>query len=120
VTADQLRAALPAGIVAVQNLYNLIEREGQPILDLAREHGVAWIPFFPLGSGFPGRARVTDVPSVRAAAEKLDATPAQVGLAWLLATYERTLLIPGSGDLEHVRQNLAAEDLELDPATITV
>jgi aryl-alcohol dehydrogenase-like predicted oxidoreductase len=113
VTADQLRAALPAGIVAVQNYYNLIDRDGDDVLAIARENDVAWVPFFPLGSGFPGRARVTEVPAVREAAEALSVAPAQVGLAWLLRHYERTVLIPGSGNLEHIRENLAAAEIEL-------
>ena len=113
VNVEQLTEALPAGIVAVQNLYNLINRESEPVFDLARAHEVAWVPYFPLGSGFTGRQRVTELPKVVAVAEDLGVTPGQVGLAWLLARYDRTLLIPGSLDLEHIRENLAAADVEL-------
>ncbi len=119
VTVEQLQVALPVGIDAVQNFYNFLDRDTEPVLDLARQQGIAWIPYFPLGSGFPGRPRVTDVPSVIATAADLGATPSQVGLAWLLAHYDHTLLIPGSSDLEHIRQNLAAADLELNPDRIT-
>jgi aryl-alcohol dehydrogenase-like predicted oxidoreductase len=120
VTVEQLRVAIPVGIDAVQNFYNLLDRDTEPVLDLARMHGIAWIPYFPLGSGFPGRPRVTDVPSVIETAADLGATPSQVGLAWLLAHYDHTLLIPGSGDLEHIRQNLAAGNLDLlNPDRIT-
>jgi pyridoxine 4-dehydrogenase len=117
VDAAQLAAAVPVGIAAVQNHYNLLDRAGEPVLDVARAHGIAWVPFFPLGSGFPGQKRVVEVPSVVAAAAELGVTPAQVGLAWLLATYENTLLIPGSGDLGHVRENLAAADIDLSALT---
>lgn len=120
VSAEQLTEALPAGIVAVQNLYNLIDRESEPVLDIARAHDIAWVPYFPLGSGFAGRQRVTELPMVVAAAKELAVTPGQVGLAWLLAQYDRTLLIPGSLDLGHVRENLAAAELELGTSTLTL
>ncbi|MDQ6900648.1 MAG: aldo/keto reductase, partial [Candidatus Dormibacteraeota bacterium] len=85
VTIDQLRQALPAGIACVQNAYSLLDRSGEPLLDLCREHNMAWVPYFPLGSAFPGVPKVTQHPAVVAAATSLGATPAQVGLAWLLA-----------------------------------
>lgn len=118
VSAEQLRHALPAGIVCVQNAYNLLDRTAEPVLDVCREHDVAWVPFFPLGSAFPGLPRVTEEPAVRVAATALDATPAQVGLAWLLAGYARTLLIPGTADLAHLADNIAAGDVRLDPGTM--
>jgi len=81
VTVDQLRHALPVGIAAVQNAYNLAARENEPELELAAEHGVAWVPFFPLGSAFGSRpdvaealrrmASVTSLPEVTSAAERL-------------------------------------------------
>ncbi|WP_349899792.1 aldo/keto reductase [Parafrigoribacterium soli] len=113
VSAEQLSEALRAGIVAVQNLYNLVNREGASVLEIARAHGIAWVPYMPLGSGFPGHQRVTELPRVVAAAKRLAVTPGQVGLAWLLAQYDRTMLIPGSLDLAHVRENLAAADVDL-------
>jgi pyridoxine 4-dehydrogenase len=118
VTADQLRQALPAGIVCVQNLYSLVDRTGEPVLDVCREHGVAWVPFFPLGSAFPGYPKVVDQPAVRDAAAALGATPAQIGLAWLLAHYEGTLLIPGTANPDHLAENIAAGQVGLDPDTL--
>lgn len=112
VDVDTLRRALPADIVCVQNMYSLLDRTHQPVLELCREHRIAWVPFFPLGSAFPGRPKVTDDPTVLAIAQELEATPAQVGLAWLLADYEHTLLIPGTANLQHLQQNLEAGEVE--------
>src|SRR5579872_5576238 len=92
VSAGQLRQALPAGIACVQNSYSALDRTAEPVLDLCREHGIAWVPFFPLGSaGFANTPRVTDDPTVAAIAAELGVTPAQVGLAWQLAHYDHTL-----------------------------
>jgi aryl-alcohol dehydrogenase-like predicted oxidoreductase len=121
VSADQLRQALPAGIACVQNAYSLLDRSSEPVLRLCREHDIAWVPFFPLGSGgFPGIASVTGHPAVIAAAASLDATPAQVGLAWLLADYPHTLLIPGTASLTHLAENVAAGSIRLDPDMVSV
>ena len=119
-TLDQLRQALPAGIACVQNAYSVLDRSGEPLLDLSREQGVAWVPFFPLGSAFPGIAKVTEHPAVVAAATALEATPAQVGLAWLLVHAPNTLLIPGTSSLAHLAENMATADVHLDPATMDV
>ena len=118
VSADQVRAALPAGIVCVQNAYSLLDRTTEPVLDVCREHGIAWVPFFPLGSAFPQFPKTTEHPDVIAAAEALGATPAQVSLAWLLARYDRTLVIPGTADPAHLTENLGAGDVRLDAATL--
>jgi len=118
VNVQQLRQALPAGIACVQNAYNLLDRAGEPLLDLCREHDVAWVPYFPLGSAFAGAARVTEHPAVLAAAAAQGATPAQVGLAWLLAHDPNILLIPGTSSLEHLEENLATADVRLDAATM--
>lgn len=119
VTADQLHQALPAGIACVQNFYNLVDRTSEPVLDVCREHDVAWVPFFPLGSGFAGAPRVTDHPAVVAAATTLGVTPAQVGLAWLLAHDPHVLLIPGTSSIVHLADNVAAGDLRLDAGTVS-
>ena len=115
VDAAQLRQSLPAGIEAVQNAYNLLDRATEPVLEACREHDVAWIPYIPLGSSFPGYRTVTEDSTVMALARELGVTAAQVGLAWLLAHYERTLLIPGTANPEHLAENLAAADFELGP-----
>jgi len=118
VSAGQLRRAWPAGIACVQNSYSVLDRTAEPVLDLCHQHGIAWVPFFPLGSaGFANTPRVTDHPTVIAIAAELGVTPAQVGLAWQLAHYERTLLIPGTANPGHLAENLAAGAIELPPAS---
>ncbi len=114
VSAGQLRQALPTGIACVQNSYSVLDRTAEPVLDVCREHGIAWVPFFPLGSaGFRNLPRVTDNPTVRAVATELAVTPAQVGLAWQLAHYDRTLLIPGTASPAHLAENIAAGEIKL-------
>jgi pyridoxine 4-dehydrogenase len=115
VDAGQLRHALPAGIEAVQNAYNLLDRETEPVLDACREHRIAWIPYIPLGSAFRGYRKVTEDPAVLTIARELGASASQVGLAWLLAHYERTLLIPGTASPVHLAENLAAAEVGLGP-----
>ena len=118
VSTDRLRQALPAGIVCVQNMYSLLDRSDEPTLDLCREHGIAWVPFFPLGSGMPNRPKVTDNPTVIAIAKEQAVTPAQVALAWLLAHYDKTLLIPGTASPAHLSENLAAGRVRLSPESV--
>ncbi|MFI9489907.1 aldo/keto reductase [Promicromonospora sp. NPDC052451] len=113
VTQDVLRRALPAGIACVQNAYSLVARPDEEMVDLCAAHGIAWVPFFPLGGAFPGMPKVTDEPAVLAASATLDVTPSQVGLAWLLRRSAGTLLIPGTGDAGHLEQNVAAGALAL-------
>jgi len=120
VSAEQVDQAAPAGIACVQNLYSVIDRTTEPVLDRCREHGVAWVPYFPLGSAFPNRPRVTDNPAVIAVAAEVGATPAQVGLAWLLAHDERTLLIPGTSSPAHLAENIAAGAVRLPAESIAV
>jgi len=118
VNIDQLRQALPAGIACVQNAYSVLDRADEPLLDLCREHDIAWVPFFPLGSAFTGAAKVTEHPSVMAAAAAVGATPAQVGLAWLLAHDPHILLIPGTSSLKHLNENVATADVSLNADTM--
>jgi pyridoxine 4-dehydrogenase len=117
VTLDQVRRALPVGIACVQNAYSLVDRSGEPMLDLCAAEGIAWVPFFPLGSAFPGRPKVTDQPAVIEAARALGATPSQVGLAWLRQHAPNVLLISGTSSIDHLRENVAAGELDL-PAEI--
>ena len=118
VSAGQLRQALPAGIACVQNAYSVLDRSAEPVLELCRDRGIAWVPFFPLGSRFPHLPKATDDPVVVAIATEVGATPAQVALAWLLANYHDTLLIPGTADSVHLAENIAAGRLELPPAAV--
>jgi aryl-alcohol dehydrogenase-like predicted oxidoreductase len=115
VTIEQLRIGLAhTRIACVQNHMSLLQRDTQPLLDLCREAGIPFVPFFPLGSAFPRIPKVTDQPVVQEVAGRLGATPAQVGLAWLLAHSPNVLLIPGTSSLAHLEENLAAGDVEMD------
>ena len=82
-------------MACVQNAYNLTVRSEQALFDACRDDGVAFVPFFPLGSAFFAEKPVLGAPAVRAAAVRLGATPAQVALAWLLPQAPNVLLIPG-------------------------
>jgi len=114
VTLDQLRHALDiTDIACVQNPLNLIDRTSLPVLQECERRGIAFVPFFPLGSGF-GVDAVRDDPRVTATATRLEVTPSQVALAWLLALSPAILLIPGTSSVEHLEQNLAAGDVVLD------
>jgi pyridoxine 4-dehydrogenase len=120
VSVEQLRHALPVGVSCVQNSYSILDRACEPEVAVCREHDIAWVPYFPLGSGFPGRPKVTEHPDVLACAAALGATPAQVGLAWQLAHYARTLLIPGTANLVHLKENIAAGHVHLGRDAIAV
>ncbi|GAA2636073.1 oxidoreductase [Dactylosporangium fulvum] len=120
VDLDQLRRALErTEIVCVQNPYNLVDRGSAAVLHECTGRGIAFVPFFPLGASF-GRARVLGHPKVKAVAERLDVTPAQVALAWLLATAPNTLLIPGTASLEHLEENMGAGHIRLDDEALAV
>jgi pyridoxine 4-dehydrogenase len=118
VTLEQLQQARSAGLACVQNAYSLVDRSAEPLLDLCREDGIAWVPYFPLGSAFPGMPKVSEHPVVVATAAALGATPAQVGLAWLLGHAPNVLLIPGTSSLKHLAQNVATGDVRLDADTM--
>ncbi|SDZ15299.1 aldo/keto reductase [Herbiconiux ginsengi] len=119
VDLDGLRRSLPAGVVAVQNAYGLVARQFESMLELSAANGVAWVPFFPLGSSFEGLPKAADQPEVQAAATRLGVTSAQIGLAWLLQHAPNALLIPGTGSIAHLRENVAAADILLDESTLT-
>jgi pyridoxine 4-dehydrogenase len=118
VPLDVLQRALPAGIVCVQNPYSLLDREQEAMLDLCKAEDIAWVPYFPLGSAFPGFPKVADNDVVREIAGDLDATPAQVGLAWLLAHAPNTLLIAGTRSIAHLEENIAAANIALSTDAI--
>jgi pyridoxine 4-dehydrogenase len=117
VDGAQLTRALPVGLAGVQNAYGLLDRSAEAVLRVCAEHGLAWVPFFPLGSAFPGRPKVTEHPDVIAAAAALGVTAAQLGLAWLLAHDPSVLLIPGTSSPVHLEQNVAAGRIHLDHDT---
>lgn len=118
VGVDHLRIALDrTDIVCVQNAYNLIDRSSQPVLDACAERGIAFVPFFPLGSGFVADNPVLGHPAVKREAEKLGRTPAQIVLSWTLSVAPNVLLIPGTSSVNHLEQNTAVADIELDEET---
>jgi len=105
-------------VACVQNPYNLADRSGQDVFDACRIDGVPYVPFFPLGSAFHAENPVLGRPAVKETARRLDATPAQVALAWLLHQAPLVLLIPGTSSPEHLDENLAAKDLVLDEVAL--
>ncbi|BBZ29490.1 aldo/keto reductase [Mycolicibacterium madagascariense] len=113
VALDVLQRALPAGIVCVQNAYSLLDRSHEGLLERCVAEGVAWVPFFPLGSSFPGFPKVAEDPVVVEVAGEMACTPSQVGLAWLLAHAPNTLLIAGTRSADHLEENLRAGDVVL-------
>ena len=120
---DGLKRARPAGIACVQNAYSLVSRQFEDVLEFCLANEVAWVPFFPLGGAPSGSAalgwpKVTDQPKVIDVAERMNVTPMQVGLAWLLRHAPNTLLIPGTTSTEHLEQNLAAASVVLDEDAI--
>jgi len=113
-TVAQVQQAIDqADIVCVQNAFSLIDQTDADVLQLCHDNGLAYVPYFPLGSAFPNTPKVTDNAAVRAVAERLGASPAQVGLAWLLAHRDNILLIPGTSRVAHLEQNLTVADLAL-------
>lgn len=115
VRLSTLRRALPAGIVCVQNAYSVLSRATEDLLAVCAAEGIAWVPYFPLGSAFPQMPKVTDHPVVQRIAVEIGRTPAQVGLAWLLAHAPNTLLIAGTSSVGHLEENVAAGELRLTP-----
>ena len=113
VPLEVLRRALPAGIVCVQNAYSLLDRRHEDMLDFCTAEGIAWVPFFPLGSAFSGFPDVADNTVVREVAGEIGATPAQVGLAWLLTHAPNTFLIPGTRSIAHLEENVGAAGVAL-------
>jgi aryl-alcohol dehydrogenase-like predicted oxidoreductase len=111
VSIDQIEAArriLP--VAAVQNHFNLGERKHEEVVDFCAQEGIVFVPFFPLRADAP--------PVVGEIAERHRVSPTQVVLAWLLHRSPAMLPIPGTLSLEHLRDNLAALELELDDAEL--
>jgi pyridoxine 4-dehydrogenase len=109
VDVDELeRAEGVVPIVSVQNEYNLGFRESEDVLDACERKGLAFLPWYPLASGSLAQQRKLDE-----VAKKYDATPAQVALAWLLQRSPVMVPIPGTSSLEHLEENMGANDLRL-------
>ena len=95
-------------------MYNLAHRDDDALIDDLARDGIAYVPFFPLGGFTPLQSStLSDV------AARLGATPMQVALAWLLQRAPNILLIPGTSSVEHLRENLAAANLELKPEALS-
>ncbi|MEC3975738.1 aldo/keto reductase [Amycolatopsis sp. H20-H5] len=118
VSADLVARALPAGIVGVQNLYNLLDRTHEPVLRLCRESGIAFVPYFPLGSAVSRLPRVTENATVAEIAGKHGASPAQVAIAWLLALGPHVFPIPGTSTVAHLLDNIGAASVQLDEGDV--
>jgi len=101
-------------IVCVQNMYNIAHRSDDAIIDALARDGIAYVPFFPLGGFTPLQSS-----TLSEVAKHLDATPMQVALAWLLRRAPNVLPIPGTSSVPHLRENLAAAELDLPAATLT-
>ncbi|HEY3729033.1 MAG TPA: aldo/keto reductase [Solirubrobacteraceae bacterium] len=111
VTVEQIRAARQVvPIAAVQNHYSLSERSHEAVVDYCASEGIPFIPYFPLRGGGP--------PALAEIATRHGASPEQVALAWLLRRSPTTLPIPGTLSLTHLRENLAAAELELTDAEV--
>jgi pyridoxine 4-dehydrogenase len=104
-----------AEIVCVQNHYNLAHRHDDALIDELAAAGIAYVPFFPLGGFTPLQST-----ALSEVAQALGATPMQVALAWLLQRSRNILLIPGTASPGHLRENLAAANLELPGAAVAV
>ena len=102
-----------AEIVCVQNHYNLAHRGDDALIDMLAEQGIAYVPFFPLGGFSPLQST-----TLSQVAARLQATPMQVALAWLLHRSPNILLIPGTSSLTHLRENIAAAALALPDEAI--
>jgi aryl-alcohol dehydrogenase-like predicted oxidoreductase len=114
ITLDHLLHALDrTPIACVQNPLNLVNRASMPILRECSARGIAFVPFFPLGSGFGQANPVLSNERLRSTAERLGHTPAQIALAWLLGLAPNVLLIPGTSSVAHLEQNVAAAGIKL-------
>jgi aryl-alcohol dehydrogenase-like predicted oxidoreductase len=97
-------------VVSVQNMYNLVSRGSEDVLEFCEREGVGFIPWYPLGAG-----RLTREGTVLdRVAKKLGATGAQVALAWVLQRSRVMLPIPGTSRVSHLEENVAAASLELE------
>ncbi|APG03299.1 oxidoreductase [Luteibacter rhizovicinus DSM 16549] len=114
VTATQIAEGRKiTAIVGVQNQYNLAHREDDALIDELAREGTAYVPFFPLGGFTPLQSS-----TLSEVAKRLEATPMQVALAWLLHRSPNILLIPGTSSVAHLRENLAAASLALSADVI--
>lgn len=115
VTVKQLdEARRIAAIVSVQNEYNLENQDSEDVLLACEQAGIAFIPWFPLGAG-----KALASAKVKRIAARLNATPSQIALAWLLARSPVMLPIPGTGSIAHLEENAAAASIRLLEADLS-
>jgi pyridoxine 4-dehydrogenase len=112
--AELQEAQKTATIASVQNLYNLGNRSSGDLLDHCTEHGIAFIPWFPLATG----KLVGQNGPLAEIAARLNATPSQLALAWLLRRSPVMLPIPGTSSVAHLEDNMAAASVELTDADV--
>ena len=115
VSVDELElAGKITEIATVQNMYNLTTRDDEDVLDYATEHGIGFIPWFPIANGTLARpgGPVDEI------AKAVDATPSQIALAWLLARSPVMIPIPGTSSVSHVEENIAAAEVRLSAAQV--
>jgi aryl-alcohol dehydrogenase-like predicted oxidoreductase len=109
VTVKQLEHARKiVPIVSVQNRYSLGDRNSEDVLKACEKLGIVFLPWYPLGDG-----AVLRIQKLKDLAKKLQATPAQVAIAWLLAKSPVMLPIPGTSSIAHLEENVAAAKLKL-------
>ncbi|SOC46501.1 Predicted oxidoreductase [Blastococcus aggregatus] len=99
-----------APVVCVQNHYNLVHRDDDPMIDALAREDIAYVPFFPLGGFTPLQSAALET-----VARRLETTPMQVALTWLLARSPNLLLIPGTSSVAHLEENMVASARELGP-----
>lgn len=110
VSIDQIKEAQKiTPIVSVQNRYNLIDRKDEDVLNFAEENHIAFIPWFPLATG-----KLTSGDALTTIANKYNASPAQIAIAWLLKRSDVILPIPGTANAEHLIQNIKAQNIKLE------
>ena len=102
-----------APVVCVQNHYNLVHRADDPMIDALARQDIAYVPFFPLGGFSPIQSAALET-----VARRLEATPMEIALAWLLARSPNVLLIPGTRSVEHLEENMQAAARVLGPVEL--
>jgi len=113
-TLDEVRHIHESiGLACVQNAFNFLNQADSAVVDYCTANRIPFVPFFPLGSGFPQNPKVPDDARVIEVAGRLGTTPGQVGLAWLLRRAPNILLIPGTSSLAHLEENMAAGRVRL-------
>jgi aryl-alcohol dehydrogenase-like predicted oxidoreductase len=118
VTGEHLLHALErTEIACVQNAFSLVNRSSDQVLRECTARGIPFVPFFSLRSPFAPPDQVLGHEAVRQVAARLGRSPAQIALAWTLSVAPNVLLIPGTSSVQHLEENLAVADVELDDDT---